>query len=233
MADLKCATCGSTRLVQHGTDVLARPLRRVVRMKCRDCGKRTRTGTILPLQLREGYLDIETSDAGRGAGNFGVIYSYAIKVRDSRKVYYDILRTRGRKAEKSVIKNMLRDLKNFDLVYTYWGTGHDIPIMRTRCEFHGLNFPGYSELLHKDIYFDAKRLLNLHSKRLASVAEFMGVSTKTGVKPTIWADAKIGTLTEFRKAMKYILPHNIEDVWTLERVHRRLEKYGLGTLRSA
>lgn len=179
-------------------------------------------------RLREGYLDIETDSKGRGAGNFGIIYSWAIKERGSRKVEYGVLSERSLDAEKKMIQDLIDTLSRYDKIYTYYGTVHDIPIMRTRALYHGLEFPPYMAVIHDDLYYKVKRLFNFHSNRLDVVADFFGVNSKTKLKPEVWVAAKFGD----QKALEYIVKHNIEDVKTLERVHEKIRMYYLGTNRS-
>ncbi len=100
-------------------------------------------------------------------------------------------------------------------------TGFDIPFLRARCMYHGLNFPGYGNAKHIDLYYVARGRMKLSSRRLANVASFLDIEGKTPLKGKIWVAASMGD----REALKYILHHNIEDVRVLEQVHARLEPY--------
>lgn len=203
---------------------------RVQRYECRECGKKFHPSLkTQPMELREGYLDIETSQAGRGAGQWGIVYSWALKDRGG-EILSDVMKERTLKEEKRIIASLIKALKNFDMVYTWYGTGHDIPILRTRAVKHGLRFPEYMELYHTDLLYVARHRFKLSSNRLENWCKFLGIPEKnqTPLDPDVWIQASFGD----RKAFKHILQHNIEDVIALEKVHVVLEPYYRGVRKS-
>lgn len=226
MKSLVCPRCGGARIRRHGSILSARG--RVQRYECRDCNKKFHPSLkTQPMELREGYLDIETSQAGRGAGEWGIVYSWALKERGG-KVRSDVMRERSLKEERRILVSLIRELKDFDMVYTWYGTGHDIPILRTRALKHGLKFPEYMELYHTDLLYVCRHRFKLTSNRLAHVCEFFGIPDKTPLDPDIWVRASFGD----KKAFAYIHAHNIGDVVALEKVHERLEPFYRGVRRS-
>ena len=68
----------------------------------------------------------------------------------------------------------------------------------------------------------------MHSNRLGTVADFLGIPGKTALKPEIWVQASFGD----KKAIAYIHEHNIADVVILEKVHEKLEPFMRGVQRS-
>jgi uncharacterized protein YprB with RNaseH-like and TPR domain len=182
----------------------------------------------LPFVEREGYLDIEASQAGRGSGQWGICYSWAIKARGG-PIYSAVLRHRSLKAERALLSKLIRTLTKFDRIYTWYGARFDIPFVRTRCLAHGLPFPEYMQLYHTDLWFVARSRLALSSNRLANVETFFNLpESKTPLEPEIWQRAAFGD----RQALRYIHEHNVADVKVLELVHERLEAYFAGTRRS-
>lgn len=226
-APLVCPRCGAQNCSKAGSILSARG--RVQRYLCRECHKRFHPSLkSVPLSEKEGYLDIEASQAGRGAGQWGLIYSWALKERGG-SVHSDYLRHRSLKDEKRLVASLLRALKRLDRVYTWYGTRFDIPMIRTRALFHGLEFPEYMSLFHTDLYYVARGRLLLSSNRLANVQQFLRLpDEKTPLEPEIWQRAAFGD----KKAIAYIHTHNIQDVIVLEQAHERLENYFPGARRS-
>lgn len=224
-----CPRCNSSMTRKAGSIIAARG--RVQRHLCGDCGKKFHMSLkYLPIVEKEGYFDIETSQAGRGAGNFGVIYSWAILDRKSGKVYGEYMRTRSLKEEKRIVKSMLAAMRLFDRLYTWYGTGHDMPVSRSRAEFHNLDYPEYQEVLHSDLYYAFRSRFRLHSNRQDAVAEFFGMpQQKHTLRPETWVRASFGD----KKALKHIFAHNIEDTYQTKMIHERIEKYIAGTRRTA
>ena len=141
-----CDRCGSDNVHKHSTKVsLARG--KSQRYQCQKCARIFHDPlSMLPQEENIAFFDIETSQAGRGAGNFGIIYSYCLLEHKTDKIYGTCMRTRSIKEEKRVVKQMCKDLRRFDRVLGWYSTHHDIPVSRSRAEFHGLDFPGYSEV---------------------------------------------------------------------------------------
>jgi len=224
-APIFCPVCRSDRIIKHGS--ILGPKGRIQRYDCKACGKRFHP-SLKEIPLVEGFFDIETSQAGRGAGNFGIMYSWAIKVGGKDQVYYDVLRERTLKDEARIVLSLVAALRRFDMIYTWYGTGHDFPVARSRSEAHHIPFPEYLELYHVDLYYIFRRLFKLHSNRLAAAAEFFGIEGKTPLDPSVWVDASFGK----KSALRYILKHNIGDVQILEQVHKMIRPYYKGTKRS-
>lgn len=224
-----CPRCESSMTRKAGSIIAARG--RVQRHLCQDCGKKFHESLKnLPIVEKEGYFDIETSQAGRGAGNFGIIYSWAILCRKTGKVYGDYMRTRTIAEEKRILRSLVKAMRLFDRLYTWYGTGHDIPVSRSRAEFHRLDYPEYQEVLHSDLYYAWRSRFRLHSNRQDAVAEFLGMKQqKHTLRPEVWVRASFGD----KKALKHIFAHNIEDTYQTKYIHERMEKYIQGTRRSA
>ena len=218
-----CPKCGN----EHGfvkVGSILSPRGRVQRFLCKQCGKRFHPSLkTQPIELRQCYLDIETSQLN---ASFGHMYSWALKPRGRAVVYSAIVRKRSLEEEKRIIKELLSKFTDYDEVVTYYGKRFDIPFLRTRALFHGLDFPEYMELYHLDLWFVARARMKLHSNRLDTVAKFLQVpDSKTPLDFNVWVKASFGD----KKALQYILTHNIQDVKVLEQVHLKLEPYFKGT----
>jgi len=180
---------------------------------------------VLP-NLREGYLDIETTGF---EANYHHILTYVIKVKGEDK-YYKASITKedldNGDFDKKVCEQLISDLNKFDVIYTYYGTGFDIPFMRARCLYWKLPFPGFGTIKHKDVYYIVRRLLKLNRKSLEVATRFLGISGKNHVLGNEWMLARIGN----PKGLKYVMEHNIIDCDILEELHDRLSNYVKATL---
>ena len=176
---------------------------------------------------RVGYLDIETSNLN---ADFGIIYTWCLKARNGKIASGTITKKDFEKYphDKRVIKELIEEMKKYDVLCTYYGTGFDIPFIRSRALKCGLVFPFYKEINHLDLYYVARHRLKLHSNRLASVCAFFGIEGKTGIDNEYWAKAVSGNT----EALKYIMDHNKGDVVILEKVHNILMPYMQNTRRS-
>jgi uncharacterized protein YprB with RNaseH-like and TPR domain len=177
---------------------------------------------------RIAYLDIETSDL---KANFGIVLTWCLKIKNEKYIYSDVITKEdidNRTFDKRIIKNLLDELETVDVVVTYYGTGFDIPFLRTRSEKWRLPFPKYGYIKHWDLYYKAKRLFSLHRKSLGVVTNFLGIAGKTMLDPELWFIAQYGD----EKALKEILYHNQEDVIILEKLHKRIEEYSKWDKRS-
>ncbi len=171
-----------------------------------------------------GYLDIEASNL---TANFGVMLSWALKLRGGEIISSvaapDELRSMD--VDKELCQRLIDAVAgyNIDVLVTHWGGlgRYDIPFIISRCEFHGLNWPGHSKLRHIDTHRLAKRVLRLSSYRLETIGRFFGCTLKTHIDGIFWIRALQGNA----EAMDYILDHNIRDVKLLEVIHLRLERY--------
>ena len=106
--------------------------------------------------------------------------------------------------------------------YASHNTRFDIPYSRTRAMAHGLIFPTYGTLKHKDLYYTVKFKFSLHSNRLENACRTLCGSTgKTKLLPEIWQRAAYGD----PGSLKYIYDHCVEDVKDLKRLYYKTLEY--------
>jgi uncharacterized protein YprB with RNaseH-like and TPR domain len=210
-----CANCHSNRVYRDGMRYTARGA--VQAYQCRNCGKKWQAlDGFRPEKV--GYLDIEASGL---KSDFGYIISWAVKTKGG-SVHSHVMRDRSLAEEKTLIKHLLATMRSYDRLVTYYGTRFDLPFIMARAVYHALDPLKYGEVAHTDLYFVVRhKLATLSSKRLANVTRFFGVKGKTPLDPDVWVAASFGD----KKAMRYILKHNIADVKILEKLDERLEPY--------
>lgn len=184
-----------------------------------------------------GYLDIETSGL---TANFDIMISYAILVRNTQteqtETRYGVINKKDvefamkkRDADlidKRILELLLDDMSDIDCLIGHWFIGkhrHDIPFVRTRCAINKVSgFPHHRMVRYGDTQKWGSLIHRLSSNGLAVIADAYGVSTKkTPVKSKDWKLACLGD----KKALEYILDHNIKDVKMTAKIHKHMEEY--------
>ena len=174
-------------------------------------------------KARIGFLDVETSNL---QADFGYVHCWWIKEHGRKAFYHETVTRRdlfAKKFDKRILTDLGKVMKQFDVLVVYWGSNHrhDVPFLRTRCLVHGLEFPGYGEVIIWDLYDTAKNKLRLHSNRLDSVGQIFGYHDKTRLDPLIWMCALIGD----PESLAYIDEHCKQDTILTEKVFDKLERF--------
>jgi len=168
-----------------------------------------------------GFVDIESSGLN---AEFGIILSYCI-LSDEKKLFKRIIRPdelRRGVLDRGVCEDFCRDVRNFDRVIGYYSEKFDIPFLRTRCLLYNLDFPIFREIKHTDLWRIVRSKLKLHSNRLSVAAPFFSIKAKGHpLNPAIW----IACLSGNRKALDFVLTHNIEDVHSTRELFHKLENH--------
>jgi len=184
-----------------------------------------------------GYLDIETSGL---TADFDIMLSYSVLIRDTQteeiKIKSGVLkhsdfeyaRQKGDAdlIDKLLVTDLIRDIKDIDLLIGHWFIGkhrHDIPFIRTRCAINHIpGFPHYRKVRYGDTQKWGSTLYRLHNNGLDSIASMFDVHVKkTRLEPKMWKNACIGV----KKALDYVLDHNIKDVKITHKIHRGMEEW--------
>jgi uncharacterized protein YprB with RNaseH-like and TPR domain len=187
---------------------------------------------------RTGFFDIESSGL---KGNFNFMLSWAIKdaavpgkkgIKNAVLTKEDIM---DLSFDKGIVSSCIKEMMQYDKLVTHYGTGFDIPFIRTRALWwkkkdpQFIDFPEFGTIIHSDVYYMAKRALCLHSNRQDCVAEaIQGGNIKTRIHPEIWMRVIGGA----KDALEYIVDHNIKDVLQLEGNFNILRKYMRETRKS-
>ena len=176
------------------------------------------------------FLDIE---AGGGLqADFAVVLSWCIKGFGEKDIHYDYLKLEDLKnvrktgefdkPDKRLLESLVKTLLCYNRVVTHYGSRFDLPFVRSRCLYSGVEFPDYGSLYQDDTWRWAKYKLKLSSNRQANVMRFLyGDTEKTAIKQKHW----IGALFGDKKSIEYIVAHNKIDVIELEKVWLKLLPY--------
>lgn len=183
----------------------------------------------LPLEkpLRVMLLDIESTNL---SADFGYILCIAWKWSGEKKVYSLNITQSPTFADdptndKWLVEQFAKEVEKADLLVFHYGMFFDFPYLQTRALYHGLR--PLANIPFVDTWKIAKKRLKLHSNRLASISELLGVQEKTPLSGRIWVRAMAG----HKPSIRYVLKHCIQDVVVLEEVYDRIK--GLGWDRPA
>jgi uncharacterized protein YprB with RNaseH-like and TPR domain len=170
--------------------------------------------------IKIGYLDIETSNL---EADWGVMLSWAIKERNGKTASDFITKDElfSGADDKRIVTSILEEMRKYDILVTYYGTGFDLPYIRSRALLYKLNPPTYGENYHFDLYYTVRSKLRLKSNSLFSVCNFFNIKGKGKVDGKLWSKARYGNY----EALQEVLKHNIEDVIALEKVHKIMERF--------
>lgn len=185
-----------------------------------------------------GYLDIETSGLG---ADFDFMITYAILVRDVvtgktsiRKARITIndwkLARRKRNADlidARILARLMEDISDIDYLIGHWFIGpkrHDVPFTRSRMAINAISgFPKHRMVRYGDTQKWTKQIHRLRNNGLATIADAYDLTThKTPVTTKDWKNA---AMFADKKAIDYILDHNVKDVIITYKVHKHIEAY--------
>lgn len=181
-----------------------------------------------PFREKVGFLDIESTGL-KGNWDFALCYSLKELGGGISGRHLTPKEIRTYKFDKKLIDELIKDVKKYDRIITYYGSRFDIPFIKTRAEKWGLDFPAYRDLWQTDTYDLAKRNLLLHSTRLQHVCSLMGIPSKQHpLDPDLWQRAQSGDVP----SLETVKTHCDEDVIALEAATLRLQKYSIPQKRS-
>lgn len=104
-------------------------------------------------------------------------------------------------------------------------TNYDVPMLRTRMLFHGIDpFP---KLKHLDMYYTIRRTVNLERRRMVNVNELLNrrlsnAPEKTRIGISEWTEA---LYARSKEAIDYIIDHCVRDVEILNNIVIQFDKY--------
>jgi len=108
-------------------------------------------------------------------------------------------------------------------------TYFDLPFLRTKAVYYNLGFPIYSEIYHTDLWHIIKRKFQLRRNNLRTACNYFGIPNKQHEFDfDWWFKAAKGD----KKALQYVLDHNLEDVIATELLWKKVNMYALQNKRS-
>lgn len=173
---------------------------------------------------RIGIIDIEASNL---KADFGIMLCYAIFDLKTGKILTNSitkkdLQDRG-VLDKNLVKKCIDDMSKFTKLIGYYSGDYrfDIPFIRTRAVAQGVDFPGYGELIHQDMFAVIKKKFCLSRNRLENATRtLVGFSRKT-YDSRQWLMALQGK----KEALAFIQDHCMRDVKDLKDLFLKVERF--------
>lgn len=125
-------------------------------------------------------------------GDYGRLYVGSIKPYKSKTITFNI---GANASDKGLAKDLKDVLEQADAWVTYYGKGHDIPLLNTRLTRWG--YEPVAPRLHIDMFYTLKYKLKTARKSQAHMLEFlqdtmklMGIKQeqKMTISPNVWSD---------------------------------------------
>lgn len=162
--------------------------------------------------------DIESTNLN---ANFGYILAIAGKAIDDKKVTaFDVSKYSSYRGDPTNDKRLVRDAADYlasaGAWVTWYGSRFDVPFVNSRLIHHG--YAPLPPIPHIDGWRIAREKMALHSNRLASVSSFLGLEEKTPLDGPTWIKASAGN----KKALDYVVKHNIQDVIVLQQAFEKI-----------
>ena len=181
------------------------------------------------IEERIGCLDIE---AGGLKANVDIMLSWAIKTFNREDLWYDHITPKNLedgKLDKDILETLIDTMWDYDRIVTHYGSNwrFDLPFLRTSdLAMHVKDMPTYGEMYLTDTFALSKKYLKLTSNRQDCIGEsLLPKNIKTRVNFKYWMAVKYGSAAEKKKALKYIVDHNLRDVQQLEDNYRILRQF--------
>lgn len=169
------------------------------------------------IKERKGCVDIEASNL---KADFGVILSWCIKTVGTDEVWYDCMTPKDVTSDlkdSRITESLIDTIWKYDRLIGHYSCRFDIPFIRTRAIHWGMPFPTHGMIWHTDTWLMARSKLCISSNRQGNVAQAVqDIDIKTRIRPDIWLDVQFGSNKVKKKALDYVLDHNVKDVEQLE-----------------
>lgn len=170
---------------------------------------------------RIGFIDIESSNL---AADFGIMFCYCIKKQGSSEILERVVTDKEvhENLDKVVVEQCIKDMQQFDQLVTYYGTGFDLPFIRTRALYHNLPFPEFGTIQHKDVFYIIKSKFRLSRSRMENACRtLVGKTEKNHINGVYWLKALQGDA----ESLEYIADHCRRDVRDLEKLYNKVIKF--------
>lgn len=180
-----------------------------------------------PSKTRVAVLDIETSSL---KSDFGIVICAVIHTLGTKEKYkvcaIDLNNKDLLSEEKALLETLNAELESYDCIVDYFGSRFDIPFIRTRSLYHGIQ--PLSKKKNLDLYFTVKRTTNPSTRRLERINDILRISEpdsspdKTRLGMREWNGV---VFNRDSKMLDYIIEHCIADVKILENAVWRFKDF--------
>jgi len=112
-------------------------------------------------------------------------------------------------SDRYVLEEFSKVYNEAHITVAHYGKKYDLPYVQTRLLFHGLPVLPPTPLV--DTWRCARDNLRLKSNRLANIVDFLDVTRKTPLRPSVWRAAAAG----HKPSLRYIEDHCRADIEAL------------------
>lgn len=162
------------------------------------------------MESHKSLVILDTESAGFN-GDYGTLICGSVKAYDGPIQTFSI---RALGNDQKVARDLKARLEEADCWVTFYGKGHDIPLINTRLLKWGVE--PVNPRPHVDMFFQLKSKLRLARKSQAHFASWLDLpEKKMSVSPDTWASLGVN----FDKNMKIIMTRCESDVTTLEQIY--------------
>lgn len=162
--------------------------------------------------------DLECSNLN---ADFGIVLCGGVKVYGEKKP--EVISISDFKSfkkdptdDKELVQAIADNISDADVWVTWYGSRFDKPYLNSRLLYHRLK--PLPPVPHIDGWRVARNNLKIHSNRLASVSEFLGLANKTPIVQSKWVRALAG----HKPSLQYIIEHCRQDIVVLEEAYEIL-----------
>lgn len=181
-----------------------------------------------PMTEKIGIFDIETTGL---KANWSHMLCWCMKEQGKDIIHSDLITQKEArdKRDARIVKSAIEEIEKYDRIVGYYSTRFDIPYTRSRALAQNMEFPGYRDLYHTDLYYVARSKFAIHSNRLGAICQYFGIEAKNHpMTPSLWQKAGAGQ----PGALDEILTHCKEDVESTDKVFEMLLQHMLVAKRS-
>jgi uncharacterized protein YprB with RNaseH-like and TPR domain len=164
--------------------------------------------------MMEAYLDIETT--GKWADEGRIVAIGIWKERPQVRICV------APWEERRALEWLAQHLRDVTLIVTWFGSGFDLPFLKTRAALLKVNLQILDQIPSLDLCEWCRKNLLLSKYSLEAVAEFFGMKRRVPFEGSdVSALSKLASSGD-RRAANRIAQHCQEDLYLLREVHRRL-----------
>jgi hypothetical protein len=140
------------------------------------------------------------------------------KWEDEKEVYH--LEWDSKQCDKKMLQKFVEVANTASELVGHNGDKFDLPWVRTRCLFHGIEmFPSYTTI---DTLKVARSKFRFNSNKLNYIADYLGIGTKIKTEYSLWKDI---VLHKDKVAMAKMIKYCQKDVVLLEQVFNALKNH--------
>jgi len=164
------------------------------------------------------FLDIETTGRKADSGQItaiGIIKDDKIEVK-----FVDSLEN-----EKDVLTWLKKELKDCNMIVSWFGSGFDLPYILSRAIINDLDLHELLEIPSLDLCKFCQNNLSLTKYSLVEVAKSFDVPKNSEISGKDMLTLYIKAVRGDEKAKKTIIEHCLGDLETLKKIYQKLEPY--------